>query len=64
MGYGRAGWYTYTWIEGHPDPDRIHTQYQHIAKGDLVPDAAGGAITGRSPRRRSRGCWCMPPPGG
>ncbi len=45
MGYGRAGWYTHAWIEGHPDPGRIHPQYQHIAEGDLVPDAPGGAIT-------------------
>lgn len=46
MGCGRAGWYTYPWIEGgHPDPDRIHPQYQHIAKGDLVPDSPDGSIT-------------------
>lgn len=45
MGYGRAGWYTYQWMEGHPDPGRIHPQYQDIAEGDLVPDAPGGAIT-------------------
>ena len=46
MGCGRAGWYTYPWIEGgHPDPDRIHPQYQHIAEGDLVPDSPDGSIT-------------------
>ena len=46
MGCGRASWYTYPWIEsGHPEPDRIHPQYQHIAKGDLVPDSPDGTIT-------------------
>lgn len=46
MGCGRAGWYTYRWIEGgDPDPDRIHPQYQHIAKGDLIPDSPDGGIT-------------------
>ena len=46
MGSGRAGWYTYPWIEGgHPDPDRIHPQYQHIAEGDLIPDSPDGSIT-------------------
>ncbi len=64
MCYGRAGWYTHAWIEGHPDPGRIHPQYQHVAEGDLVPDAPAARSPGRSPRRRSRGCWCMPPPGG
>jgi hypothetical protein len=46
MGSGRAGWYTYPWIEGgHPDPDRIHPEYQHIAVGDLIPDTPDGTIT-------------------
>jgi diacylglycerol O-acyltransferase / wax synthase len=46
MGSGRAGWYTYPWIEGgQPDPDRIHPQYQHIAEGDLIPDSPDGTIT-------------------
>src|SRR5690242_7804402 len=43
MGSGRAGWYTYRWIEGgHPDPDRIHPEYQHVAEGDLVPGSPDG----------------------
>jgi diacylglycerol O-acyltransferase len=46
MGSGRAGWYTYPWIEGgHPDPDRIHSQYQHITEGDLIPDSPDATIT-------------------
>ena len=43
MGYGRAGWYSYDWIDnlGRPSASTILTQYQALRSGDPVP---GGPI--------------------
>lgn len=39
MGYGRAGWYSYDWIDnrGRPSATRIVDEWQTLMRGDLVP---------------------------
>ncbi|MGA7873033.1 MAG: hypothetical protein WCA22_19255 [Candidatus Binatus sp.] len=43
MGSGRAGWYSYDWIDngGHPSATEIITALQHIAPGDVLPSLPG-----------------------
>lgn len=43
MGFGRAGWYSYDWIDnlGRPSATRIHPEWQQLDAGDEVP---GGPI--------------------
>ena len=43
MGAGRAGWYTYDFIDngGHRSADRILPQYQKIAAGTIMPALPG-----------------------
>jgi hypothetical protein len=44
MGWGRAGWYTYRWVDrllfpaNGPSADRILPQHQRLEQGDHVPD--------------------------
>ena len=44
MGWGRAGWYTYRWVDrllfpaNGPSADRILPEHQRLQEGDLVPD--------------------------
>jgi hypothetical protein len=44
MGWGRAGWYTYRWVDqllfpaNGPSADRIVPELQGLAEGELVPD--------------------------
>ncbi len=39
MGGGRAGWYSYDWIDngGRPSAESIRLEYQQIAVGDVLP---------------------------
>lgn len=39
MGFGRAGWYSYDWIDnlGRKSARRIHPEWQGVASGDRVP---------------------------
>ncbi|MGA0118313.1 MAG: hypothetical protein ACO3JF_07975 [Ilumatobacteraceae bacterium] len=39
MGFGRAGWYSYDWIDnlGRKSARRIHPEWQDIVSGSLVP---------------------------
>jgi len=39
IGFGRAGWYSYDWLDnlGRPSADRIIPELQSIAAGDWVP---------------------------
>ena len=39
LGFGRAGWYSYDWIDndGQPSADRIIPELQDLAVGDLIP---------------------------
>src|SRR5215207_9314743 len=58
MGWGRAGWYTYRWVDrllfpaNGPSADRILPEHQRLAIGDQVPDGPPEA-----------GCWCCSRPG-
>jgi hypothetical protein len=45
MGWGRAGWYTYRWVDrllfpaNGPSADRTLPEHQRLAIGDQVPDS-------------------------
>jgi len=43
MGAGRAGWYSYDWIDngGHPSAKSIRPEYQEVAPGDVMPATPG-----------------------
>jgi hypothetical protein len=45
MGAGRAGWYSYDWIDngGHPSANSIRPEYQQVAPGDIMPATPGMA---------------------
>ena len=38
LGYGKAGWYSYDWIDNdfQPSADRIIAEYQHLQPGDTI----------------------------
>jgi hypothetical protein len=38
IGYGKAGWYSYDWIDNdfQPSADRIVPEYQHLSVGDKI----------------------------
>jgi len=39
MGFGRAGWYSYDWIDnlGRQSATRVHDEWQSVESGDKVP---------------------------
>jgi hypothetical protein len=39
MGFGRAGWYSYDWIDnlGRKSATRVHDEWQSVQSGDKVP---------------------------
>jgi hypothetical protein len=43
MGAGRAGWYSYDWVDndGHPSATEIIPNLQNIAPGDVMPSLRG-----------------------
>jgi hypothetical protein len=43
MGSGRAGWYSYDWIDndGRPSATEIIPEFQRIAPGDVLPSLPG-----------------------
>jgi hypothetical protein len=43
MGTGRAGWYSYDWIDngGHPSANSIRPEYEQVAPGDVMPAIPG-----------------------
>lgn len=43
MGAGRAGWYSYDWIDndGRPSATKIIPELQHLAIGDIMPSLPG-----------------------
>jgi hypothetical protein len=49
MGYHRAGWYTYPWVDRYlwhidnPSAAKIVPELQHLAAGDIVPDGEPGS---------------------
>jgi hypothetical protein len=69
IGLGRAGWYSYDWIDndGRPSADRIVPEFQDLDVGDLIP-----MLPTYGPRVRSlergryllagdaeEGTWCL-----
>jgi hypothetical protein len=39
MGFGRAGWYSYDWIDnlGRKSATRVHEEWQSVESGDKIP---------------------------
>ena len=50
LGYGRAGWYSYDWIDNdfRPSADRILPDHQHLAVGDRILMMPGMGFVVRS----------------
>ncbi len=46
MGCGRAGWYSYDWLDngGVPSADRILPEFQKLQVGDVIPSTVDRAI--------------------
>jgi hypothetical protein len=46
MGFHRAGWYSYDWIDtlGRHSAERIIPELQHLRVGDLIPMSPGGTF--------------------
>jgi hypothetical protein len=69
LGYGRAGWYSYDWIDndGQPSADRIIPELQQLQVGDqiLMLPQMGPRIREVEPNRhlvagdREAGVWCL-----
>ena len=58
MGAGRAGWYSYDWVDndGMPSATGIIPELQHIAPGDIMPSLPGaqGLLCGSRRRTAAR----------
>ena len=70
LGFGRAGWYSYDWIDndGHPSADAIMPKYQNLEIGDkiLMMPEMGFEVTSIDPERSIVGklgdgttSWCL-----
>jgi hypothetical protein len=69
LGYGRAGWYSYDWIDndGQPSADRILPKLQQLQVGDqiLMLPEMGPRIRELQPNRylvagdQESGSWCL-----
>jgi hypothetical protein len=76
IGYGRAGWYSYDWIDndGRPSANRILPELQQLGVGDriLMLPQMGPPVRETQPNRYfvagdQEGTWCLalyPTPGG
>jgi hypothetical protein len=69
LGYGRAGWYSYDWIDndGRPSADRVVPELQRLQEGDqiLMLPEMGPRIREVQPNRyfvagdQEGGTWCL-----
>jgi hypothetical protein len=69
IGYGRAGWYSYDWIDndGRPSADRIVPEFQDVRVGDeiLMIPGQGPRVRALRPNRwilsgdQETGTWCL-----
>jgi hypothetical protein len=69
IGYGRAGWYSYDWIDndGRPSADRIVPEFQDLGVGDqiLMVPGMGPRVRALEPNRwllsgdEETGTWCL-----
>jgi hypothetical protein len=70
LGYGRAGWYSYDWLDndGQPSATQIRPEWQHLCRGDrvlMMPGAGfdvievedGHHFTARAPDQTMS--WCL-----
>jgi hypothetical protein len=70
LGYGRAGWYSYDWLDndGQPSARRIHAEWQQLRPGDrilMMPGSGfdvaevedGHYFTARAPDQTVS--WCL-----
>lgn len=70
LGYGRAGWYSYDWLDndGQPSARRIHPEWQQLRPGDqilMMPGSGfdvtevqdGRYFTARAPDQTMS--WCL-----
>jgi hypothetical protein len=77
LGYGKAGWYSYDWIDndGRPSADRILPELQQLHLGDQIPmlPDMGPCLREIEPNRhfvagdQEGSTWCLalyPTPGG
>ena len=76
LGYGRAGWYSYDWLDndGHPSATQIRPQWRHLRPGDqilMMPGAGfdvvevkdGHYFTARAPDQTMSWCLAVEPLG-
>jgi hypothetical protein len=69
IGFGRAGWYSYDWIDndGHPSADELVLEHQHLEVGDqiLMVPGIGPRVRAIDPYRfllcgdEEGGTWCL-----
>jgi hypothetical protein len=69
LGYGRAGWYSYDWIDndGHPSASRVVPELQRLEPGDqiLMIPGMGPRVRAVEPNRyllagdARGGIWCL-----
>jgi hypothetical protein len=70
LGYGRAGWYSYDWLDndGQPSARQIHPEWQHLRAGDqilMMPGSGfdvaevqdGHYFTACAPDQTMSWCW-------
>jgi hypothetical protein len=76
LGYGRAGWYSYDWLDndGHPSATQIRPQWRHLRPGDqilMMPGAGfdvvevtdGHYFTAQAPDQTMSWCLAVEPLG-
>jgi hypothetical protein len=76
LGYGRAGWYSYDWLDndGKPSATQIRPQWQHLRPGDqilMMPGAGfdvtevkdGRYFTAQAPDQTMSWCLAVEPRG-
>jgi hypothetical protein len=76
LGYGRAGWYSYDWLDndGQPSARRIHAEWQRLRPGDrilMMPGSGfdvtevedGHYFTARAPDQTVSWCLAVEPAG-
>jgi hypothetical protein len=69
IGYGRAGWYSYDWIDndGHRSAETVLPEHQHLEVGDqiLMVPGMGPRVRAIDPHRsllsgdEEGGTWCL-----
>lgn len=60
MGVGRAGWYSYDWLDnlGRPSTERILPESQHLAVGQVIAMSPDGTA-GQWVKAFEPNCWML-----